>query len=376
MVSISNYQTGVDPRSGSGSNRLRMNGSSAVSPDALQRVLAAYSLDDAQCAPLGHGLINLTMLVTAPDGRRFVLQRVNPLFPAEVNLDIDVVTRRLAEAGLITPRLVSAVDDRLWLELDDGVWRLLTFIDGDVYDRVQNAAQAGAAGALLARFHRTLDGLQHRFANPRLGVHDTSRHLARLRSALSDHRTHPRYRDVQPLAQQILELAGRLDRIRPVPDRIVHGDPKINNMLFDRATGTGRALVDLDTVGMMPLPLELGDAFRSWCNPAGEDGCSGEFSVELFGAGLEGYVSVAAGWLTPDELAEVVPSTWTIVVELAARFCADALYENYFGWDPGRFSSRSEHNQVRAAGQLGLAKSLEAVRPELERIADRLLSGI
>ncbi|HHQ14534.1 MAG TPA: hypothetical protein ENK16_05860 [Chromatiales bacterium] len=229
---------------------------------------------------------------------------------------------------------------------------------------------------MLARFHRALDGLQHRFANPRLGVHDTDRHLARLRSALSDHQNHPRYRDVKPLARQILDLAGELDRLRPMPDRIVHGDPKINNMLFDPISGAGRALVDLDTVGMMPLPLELGDAFRSWCNPAGEDDRSGEFSVELFAAGLEGYVSVAAGWLTADELVEVIPAVRTIITELAARFCADALYEDYFGWDPERFSSRSEHNQVRAAGQLALARSLEGRRLELERVVNRVLVSI
>ncbi|HHQ14263.1 MAG TPA: hypothetical protein ENK16_04500, partial [Chromatiales bacterium] len=154
MVSISNYQARagrvrVDPRIRSGSNRPGMNGPSSVSSDDLQQVLSAYRLTGARCEPLGHGLINLTMSVTTSDGRRFVLQRINPVFPAEVNRDIDVVTRRLARAGLITPCIVPAADGQLWVALDDGIWRLQTFIDGKVHESVQDCAQAVEAGALL-----------------------------------------------------------------------------------------------------------------------------------------------------------------------------------------------------------------------------------
>ena len=35
--------------------------------------------------------------------------------------------------------------------------------------------------------------------------------------------------------------------------------------------------------------------------------------------------------------------------QLAARFCADALNESYFGWDQTRFPTASAHNQATAA---------------------------
>jgi hypothetical protein len=65
-----------------------------------------------------------------------------------------------------------------------------------------------------------------------------------------------------------------------------------------------------------------------------------------------------AGLVTPAEWGAIVPATETIYVELASRFCADALNESYFGWDPRRFATRSEHNQARAASQLRAARSL------------------
>jgi len=248
----------------------------------------------------------------------------------------------------------------------------MTWIDGRSRDALADADQAMQAGALLGRFHRALDGIDAGFANPRLGVHDTARHLASLHRALDAHRAHTEYARVAPLARQILDMADNLPAVGTTPDRVVHGDPKIDNMLFDPASGLGLALVDLDTVGCMPMPLELGDALRSWCNPAGENQRSGVFSPELFAGALRGYLDATSGWVTPAEQAAILPATLTIIVELAARFCTDALNESYFGWDSRRYTSRSEHNQVRAAGQLTLAKSCAGQYRELEAAAKKL----
>ena len=55
----------------------------------------------------------------------------------------------------------------------------------------------------------------------------------------------------------------------------------------------------------------------------------------------------------------------TITLELAARFCADALEESYFGWNKEVFSSASAHNLHRAKIQLGLARSVGSQRVEI-----------
>jgi Ser/Thr protein kinase RdoA (MazF antagonist) len=292
-------------------------------PEIPATVLAEYGLESVGITPFGNGLINQTYRVQVDPQTRFVLQRVNPIFPPEINRDIDLVTRRLAEQGLPTPSIVPTRRDALWVETPEGVWRMLTYVDGVSHDALSGAAQAADAGALLARFHRAVAGLDHAFANQRLGIHDTARHLRFLEQTLAQQTAHPRHQSIAELGREILDTARSLPTLPPLPDRIVHGDPKINNIVFESDTDKALCLIDLDTIARMPLPLEFGDAFRSWCNASGEDRKKGEFSADLFAPAVEGYASEARDWVTPEEWSAIVPATETILVELASRFCAD-----------------------------------------------------
>lgn len=341
---------------------------SAAAPDpaGLAPVLAAFGAAGAAVRPLGAGLINQTLLVEGGPRGRFVLQRLHAIFPPEVNDDIDAVTRHLAARGLVTPRIIPAADGRNWTTHDGGTWRALTWVDGVGLERLESPAQAREAGGVLARFHHAVADLDHEFRSRRPGVHDTARHLANLRRALEAHAGHRRFAAVAPLARDILAAAAALPPLPAAPERVVHGDPKAANILFTRDRARALCLVDLDTLARMALPLELGDAFRSWCNPAGEDRSRASFSLELFAAAVAGYAEAAAGLVTATEAAAIVPATQTIYVELAARFCADALEESYFGWNPREFPGRSEHNEVRAESQLTAARSLAAQRVAAE----------
>ena len=333
-------------------------------------VLNAWNLEGSTVTPLGSGLINQTALVTS-GADRYVLQQLNPVFPPEINQDIRVVTAHLRARGLVAPELLPTADGRLWVETGGRVYRLMTYLDGVSRNRLSGPAEAQEAGALLARFHRALADLDYAFPNRRLGVHDTGRHLQILRQALRDHPTHRDFAAIAPLAEEILQLAAARPTLPAVPERVVHGDPKINNLLFDSTTGRALCFIDLDTLGPMALPLELGDAFRSWCNPAGEDHRQSAFALDLFTPAVAGYAEVAAGWITPEESGAIVAGTLTIYVELAARFCADALRESYFGWDAQRFPSRSAHNQARAANQLTAARSLWDLRGAADEVVRR-----
>ena len=112
-------------------------------------------------------------------------------------------------------------------------------------------------------------------------------------------------------------------------------------MVFAGAGGAAalrpRALVDLDTLAPMPLGFELGDAWRSWCNPRGEDSIEAIFDLQVFAASLDGYLAGVGRALDEKERAALLGGVEWVSVELAARFCADALQERYFGWDARRF---------------------------------------
>jgi Ser/Thr protein kinase RdoA (MazF antagonist) len=334
----------------------------------MAEVLAQYDLTGAGVEPLGNGLINETWLVTAAGGERFVLQRISAMFEARLNLDIDALTTHLDQAGMPTFRLVRAQDSRLCdgLCTENGgrIWRLLTYVDGVSFNSLQSSAYAHSAGALLARFHRSIDDFDFELSTRRPGIHDTERHIAFLRDTLSRKTDHPEYRQISSLASEILAAADTLPELAKTQDRMVHGDPKINNILFAADSTRALSLIDFDTISRMPLPLELGDAMRSWCNPASEDDRYGEFSIDLFESAIGGYAEEARGWITAVEAAAIIDATHIILIELGARFCADALNESYFGWNSHRFESRSQHNQVRAAGQLTVAHSLIAQREQ------------
>ncbi len=334
-------------------------------------VLADWpALFGGQVRRLGMGLINDTFVVRSSAGRH-VLQRVNPIFGPEVHADIQAVTLRLEGSGMVTPRLVPTRDGGLCRVGDGELWRVLTWIDGVTHNRVLDGEQARAAGWLLARFHSVLSGLDYEFQSVRIGVHDTRAHLQRLEGALEMHPAH-RLRDVvAPLAAEILAAARDLPAVDSLPARVVHGDPKLNNILFE-ATDPHRAvcMVDLDTCGRMGLHLEVGDAWRSWCNPVGEDADEAEFDMGAFRASWAGYRAGCTLDLSAREGVALIHGVEWITLELSARFLADSLREDYFGWDPTRYPAAGEHNLVRARGQWALHRAVVGCRAERTRVLE------
>ncbi len=343
----------------------------AAANDAVEiatDVLPGYAgWQGALATRIGAGLINRSYLLSREDGARAVLQAVSPIFSPAIHGNIVAVTERLAAAGLVTPRLLPARDGRPYLIAPGGtVWRLQTHIDGVAYDVVGGAAQAGAAGALVGRFHAAVEDLDHAFTGLRVGVHDTPRHLARLDEAVAGHAGHRLAGEVRPLAQAISAGAGALPPLPALPPRVCHGDLKFNNILFagTRPPDDARAvaLIDLDTVGPLPLAYELGDAWRSWCNRAGEDDVNAALDLQIMSASLDGYRAGLGRALGADERRALVLGVEWVSLELAARFAADALAESYFGWNASRFPGRGEHNLVRARGQWSLHQALVATR--------------
>jgi Ser/Thr protein kinase RdoA (MazF antagonist) len=338
------------------------------SPSPPPELLEAWGLGDARWTRVASGWINATFVV---EPRRFVLQRLNPIFGPEINEDIEAITSWLYEAGMITPRLVRTAAGGLHAEDDDGnVWRLMTYIEGRTLERADSPARCGSAGALVGRFHRALWSCDHVFRHRRPGIHDTPRHLAALRRALEAHGDHRLYGAIEPVGRAILAASEAIASPGELPGRVVHGDLKLTNIIFDAAGGEALCLVDLDTLARMPLPLEVGDALRSWCCPQGED-VEGPIEPGFYEAAIRGYAG-GVGQLLPVEERRAIPgAVEQIAVELAARFCADALEESYFGWDRARFASAAEHNLQRARAQLSVARSVRAHLTRLRALTER-----
>jgi Ser/Thr protein kinase RdoA (MazF antagonist) len=309
------------------------------------------------------GLINTTYLAGQPT--RWVVQRVNErIFRPEVHADIAAVTAHLAAGGMTTPRLVPTDAGEPCAVLPDGaLWRVMTFVPGVTVHRVESPARAWEGGALVARFHAAVADLDWDYRHVRPGAHDTVAHMERLAATADAHADDGP--DLHAIAEGILagwrSWTGRLD----LPTRHAHGDLKISNLRF-APDGSGCCLLDLDTLGRLSLDVELGDAWRSWCNPVGEDSTDARFDLACFEAAARGYLSVTTP--SAEEREALVAGIERICLELAARFCRDAWEDCYFGWNAARFPSRRAHNLHRAAGQLALARSVRAQKRDAERI--------
>lgn len=331
-------------------------------------VLAAYGWQAAEAVPLPGGLINATYAVRTGGAPVGVLQRLHPVFGAEVNRDIDAVTTHLSARGLVTPRIVHAHNGDAWVTHDGRVWRALTWVTGLTVHRVPDASWAEAAGELVGRFHRAVADFTHDYAFVRSGVHDTAAHLQALRTAIQDSTDD----EACALGREVLAAAAALPAMPVLPRRHCHGDLKISNVMFASSRPVhAHCLVDLDTVGIGTIAFELGDAMRSWCNPRGEDVGSVRFDLAIFEAGVKGFLRAGGAVTSSDERVSIVTGLETVCIELAARFAVDVFRDVYFGWDPARFPSRRAHNLVRARGQLGLGQAVRASRDDALAIVAR-----
>ena len=335
-----------------------------------QDIREAFGLAEAQISAITTGHINTTLLVVQ-GAQKSILQRLNPIFGADVHRDIYAI-RDLVDGEVAMPALLPTQNGYLWFKTDSGeIWRMLEWMPGQTYVKAQSLEMCQSAGHLVGRFHKALYGKEHEFFHRRLGVHDTKTHLKTLEQALTQHTAHSAYEEVTKMAGPVCESLESLEDLNGFPERICHGDLKISNLLFDDQEAT--ALIDLDTLAPMPLAHEMGDALRSWCNLKDEDSADASFSLPHFEAALRGYCEATEGLFESDELLSIVCGLETIALELTVRFLADALNESYFGWDKNAYASASAHNLERARGQWAFAKSVALQRDEARALLKQLI---
>ena len=304
------------------------------------------------------GLINKTLKIETSNNSHFILQQLNPRFSSSVTDKINRLTPHLASNGLRTFHVVTSSSGRTSEEFGGNFWRLLTFIDGVTFTKVNTIQHACEAGKFLAKFHLALDGYIDEQFESAQSVHNIDLHYAKLNNALELNQEHVFYSEVKGIAETLFRTINALPSLNPHQEKVLHGDPKISNFLFSKDGQRAECLLDLDTVGPMSLPFELGDAFRSWCNPNGEDDSDGVFDSDLFKSAYEGYATMANEFLTRIERKDLVLATLHIYFELAARFLLDVFQETYFKWDDENFSSCAAHNLVRAKGQFSAGQDL------------------
>jgi Ser/Thr protein kinase RdoA (MazF antagonist) len=353
----------------------------------FRAILGQFQLAGAAAhfEPFGSGHINDTYRVTlagAAGDRRYILQRLNPRVfqnPAAVMENIRRITAHLQEKFCRRPdaarRVLTLVpthaNEPFWQDAAGNGWRVFPFIEHTrAVNIIESPDQAFQAARAFGEFQKNLADLPA----PRLhetipDFHHTPKRFAALARAVDADKCNRAAK-----AREAIRFALRHQAICAVlsdtklPERVTHNDTKINNVLFDEATGEGICVIDLDTV-MPGLALhDFGDLVRSATNPAREDEpdlARVEMRFPLFEALLRGYLSGTAGMLTAAETALLPVAGQVIAFELGLRFLTDFLGgDNYFK------SGRENQNLDRCRVQFKLFESMQQQEPAMRRLVE------
>ncbi len=351
------------------------------------KAAAAFCPDPANCrlSPLGRGNINDTFLVEST-GTAFVLQRINSrVFPEPLHVinNFAKITSHLQEKSRCgdtvfrtaqpMPTLAGSLAYR---DAEGEYWRAQTYLAHASCRSLSGPRQVYEIGRALARFHELAADLKSEdLVDPLPGFHDLIAYLKEFDS-LSPIK---RQEDLDEacgyclgLIDQGRQRATRLQTVKNsglLPVQPIHGDPKIDNFLFNDQ-GLAEGMLDLDTVSIGLVHSDLGDCLRSCCNRAGESG--GEdavvtFDLEICRDLLVGYFSGRHPLQSPEQRAYIYDAVLGISFELALRFFSDHLRGNvYFK------VCQDGDNLLRAVRQFQL---VEAIIAEEEKIRASILAS-
>ena len=257
---------------------------------------------------------------------------------------------------------------------EGGCWRVYPFIEGTVcLQSVEKPEQFYESAKAFGHFQRLLSGYDASTLHETIAkFHDTRNRFANFKKAL-DADACGRAKDVQAEIDFVLarekDCAVLMDLLEAgkLPLRVTHNDTKLNNILMDKATGTGICVIDLDTV-MPGLALnDYGDSIRFGANHSAEDEkdlSKVNFDIELYEIYTKGFMEAAGDALTPAEKEYLPWGAKLMTLECGIRFLTDYLEgDHYFR------VHREGQNLDRCRTQFKLVSDMENCWEQMKAIA-------
>lgn len=309
-----------------------------------EQVLAAWRLTGPQ-VKLGEGLINDTYCIN----NRFVLQRINKrvfLQPKHVVANFKRVYNNISD---LVPRLIPTQHGLDCYEDHNGdVWRCSVYYQSRNFQSLPDELVhvAGQAfGLFLFRLRNCDVSLEPVIPN----FHDFRYYLNELDEAWRE--------DFDQLDRTLVKRYRKLvDEKAPTgPEQIIHGDCKVNNLLFDLSENNVIRIVDTDTV-MWGYPVwDFGDLVRSIALGITSDSrlkhrigsvCTGFFEKFPVAKAEVEYYAFAPTYMS---------------MMLGVRFLTD-----HFLGNPYFKVNQDGENMARALEQFELAETLNSYERELQ----------
>ncbi|TAM99414.1 MAG: aminoglycoside phosphotransferase family protein [Chitinophagaceae bacterium] len=352
------------------------------------RILEAFGLDfnHYQIERFGSGLINNTFRLHGNSGRsrdEFILQRINThVFknPEAILNNHRRASEYLAQHHpayfFIAP--VQLKDGKFLLEWNGDYWRMLPFVAHTfTVNEADDPGQAFEAAKQFGRLAHNLAGIDLSLFTPTIpNFHNLTLRYSSFQSAINDAEVERREQaaDLIEEFEQFSQIPITYEELKTdsdFPDRLMHHDTKINNVLLDDKTGEGICVIDLDTLMPGKLISDIGDMVRTYVSPVSEE--ETDFSRiiirdDYYEALMRGYLPELGNTLTKTEKEMLFYAGQFMVYMQGIRFLTDFLNGDVYY--PTKYPA---HNYDRAKNQLTLLERLNEKEAVLKKIIRKYL---
>jgi len=335
----------------------------------LKQIVTGFiGTENYKVTPITNGLINTTYLVEDGDAdQKFILQRLNgQVFQRpEVIMHNHILINEMLENGnyplmLVKPKPI--VSGSFMMDDEDGnSWRMLSFIpDTNTFFKIPDIKTAYEAAKAVGCFLNTIN--PEFLPDIQIPIPD----FINFEKRILDYQTSLQNADEDLLKDAVLEIEMmnellflpkkwiKMEKEGQLPKRVIHGDPNIRNILFDK-NSRPLAVIDLDTVTVSTILYDFGDMARSYTNTLDEDdgNANNNFNPHIYRTVKDGFLLSLKGKLTFEELENLDYAAQTVIYIQAVRFLTDYLNGNTY-----YTTKYLEHNLDRTRNQLELLKGL------------------
>ena len=348
--------------------------SSRLNNKTLEKAAAAFlpGRNPFKINQIGNGLINLTYIVSEASGnKKIILQAINTqIFPSPQDivgnyLEIYQYLESGGKAGNIPAPVYTAAGRLLYRDEDSNFWRATEFYENS-YSPMNAATEEAAyqVARSFAGFTRSLSGMDIRRLKEIIpDFHNLSFRFDLFEKAISVAPVKALLKSTHIIAQlrQRKSLVSFYHRVAAnrgdYPERVMHHDCKINNILFDSVTHEIICPVDLDTTMPGKYFSDLGDMIRTMACTVDENSKEWEqiaIRPGFYRSVLGGYLEGAGNIFTALELEHIHYSGLLLTYMQSLRFITD-----YLSGDIYYKKTYPDQNLNRALNQLILLEKLE-----------------
>lgn len=350
-----------------------------------EEILQAYgfSSETVVLNQIGSGHINRTFLLTATNGEKYILQNINTQVfkdPNAIANNINAVSQYLKQHApdYLFPAPVATKAGDLMFHFEEQYWRLLPFVANTIaFDTLSDPKQAYEAAKQFGNLTRLLNGFNTNSLQPTIiGFHDLNLRYEQFTHALNEAKEELKTTAANEIETAlhhhfIVDYYKSYEQSKNFPDRVIHHDTKISNVLLAENNFDGVCVIDLDTLMPGKFISDLGDMMRTYlCAFSENETDLSKINVRLdyFEATIKGYLSEMAEILTETEKDLILFSGKYIVYMQALRFLTD--YLNGSIYYPITYSTQ---NLDRAKNQFKLLSELFENEKVLQGIIEECL---